>query len=123
MKKHSLLMIICMLILVIVTGCSKQVFEGTLTSNDSQFVMEYSILNCTKTHEIKLEKGASINVIIKSESGRVDILVEEVNGEEIYKGDNASSNEFSLNVNKTGTYMFNVTGNNAKGSVSFKIAD
>lgn len=123
MKKLSILMILSMLILVIATGCSKQVFDGNRTSNDAQFVMEYSILNCTKTHEIKLEKGAIINVIIESNSGRVDILVEEVNGEEIYKGANATSNEFSLNVDKTGTYMFTVTGNNAKGSVSFKIAD
>jgi hypothetical protein len=123
MKKLSIFLILSMLILVIATGCSEQVFDGSRTSNDAQFVMDYSILNCAKTHEIKLKKGAIINVIIESESGRVDILVEEVNGEEIYKGDNATSNEFSLNIVKTGTYMFTVTGNDAKGSVSFKIAD
>ncbi|MGH4119512.1 hypothetical protein [Clostridium sp.] len=123
MKRHSLLMILSILIIVIAMGCSKQEFDGDDTSNDTQFAMEYSVLNCTKTHEIKLEKGAIINAIIISKSGDVDVLVEEINGEEIYKGDNASSSEFSLNVDKTGTYMFTVTGNNAKGSVSFKIAD
>ncbi len=46
----------------------------------------------------------------------------EVDGEEIYRGDDASSGSFSLEIPKTGTYKFSVTGTNAKGSVSFKIA-
>jgi hypothetical protein len=124
MKKLFLSMILSVLLmLVIFTACSKQVFDGSCTGNDEQFVVDYSVLNCTKTHEIKLEKGATINVIVESKSGRVDILVVDENGEEIYKGDNASSGKFLIDILKTGLYKFSVTGSNAKGSVNFRVAN
>lgn len=121
MKKFSLIIILSMIILVIVTGCSKQVFNGNRTSNDTQFIMDYSILNRTEKHEMKLEAGVFVDVIIENKSGRVDILVADANGKEIYKGDNASSGKFSFKIPKTDTYKFSVTGSKAKGSVSFKV--
>lgn len=119
--KRFFLIILSMIILSIVTGCSKQVFSGNRTSNDTQFIMDYSILNRAETHEMKLEEGVFVDVIIENKSGSVDILVADANGKEIYKGDNASSGKFSLNIPKTGTYKFSVTGSKAKGSVSFKV--
>ncbi|MBU5334621.1 hypothetical protein [Anaerocolumna aminovalerica] len=120
MKKFSLLIMI-VLILVLATSCKKQVFDGNRTGNNEQFIMDYSVLNKTDTQEMDLEEGTIIDVIIEDESGRVDILVAEVDGDEIYRGDDASSISFSLEVPKTGTYKFSVTGTNAKGSVSFKV--
>jgi hypothetical protein len=122
MKKLSLFMILSVLILILATACNKQVFNGSRTSNDAQFILQYSILNSTKTHEIKLEKGSIINVIIESKSGSVDVFVEDAEGEKIYKGDDTASGKFSLEIPKTSTYKFSVTGKNAKGSVSFKTA-
>lgn len=123
MKKLSLLMILSVLILLIATGCRKQVFVGSSTGNDVQYIIDFSVLNSTKTHEIKLEKGTTINVIIEKKSGKLDILVSDSNGEKIYKSDNANSAKFSLVMPKTDLYKFSVTGSNAKGSVSFKVAD
>ena len=122
MKKLSLLMILCMLILFGVIGCRTQVFVGNSTGNDTQFLMDYSILNCTRTHDIKLEKGSTINVIIENKSGNLDIFVSDTNGEKIYKGDDVTSWKFSFEIPKTDTYKISVTGSNAKGSVSFKVA-
>ena len=116
-------MILSVLILVITTGCRKQVFSGSSTGNNGQFLLEYTILNSTKSHELKLEEGTSINVTIENKSGRIDILVADTNGEEIYKGNNPSSGKFSLKIPKTGTYKFSVTGSNAKGRISFKTAN
>ncbi len=115
-------MILSILILVVITGCDQQVFDGNRTSNDVQFIMNYSIMNCTKIHEMNLEEGTIINVIVESKSGRLDILVTGSNGEKIYKADDAASGKFSLNISKTDTYKFIVTGKNAKGSISFKAA-
>ncbi|MFT5873807.1 MAG: DNA/RNA endonuclease YhcR with UshA esterase domain [Clostridium sp.] len=124
MKKLSLLMILSMLIfLIATTGCKKQVFSGSCAGNEKQFLMDYSILNCTKTHDMKLEKGTIINVVIENNSGNLDIFVSDSNGEKIYKGDNATSGNFSLEVPNTDTYKFSVKGSNAKGSISFKVAD
>ncbi len=120
--KKFLLIFMNVLILVIATSCNKQVFNGNRTGNDEQFIMDYSVLNKTDSQEMELKEGTIIDVIIENESGRVDILVAEVDGEKIYRGDDASSSSFSLEIPKTGTYKFSVTGTNAKGNVSFKVA-
>jgi hypothetical protein len=123
MKRSYLLIIASLVVLIIAAGCTKQVFSGSFTGNDKQFIMDYSVLNCTKTHEIKLQEGTAINAIIENKSGRLSILVADANGEEIYRGDNAASGKFSLTIPKTETYKFSVTGSKAKGSVSFKVAE
>lgn len=122
MKKSSLLIIIFIFIMAITAGCDKQpTFDGSRTSNDVQFIMEYSVLNDTKTHEMELKQGSIIDVIIENKSGRLDIIVKSADGQEIYRGNNASSDKFSINIQKTGKYKFLVTGAKAKGSISFKV--
>ncbi len=120
---------ICLIIILIISifafGCnsSKQVFDGSRTSNDNQFIFEYDILNDTKTHNMLLEEGAIVAVAIDNVSGRLDIIVAGSDGVEIYRGNNASSGEFKLIIPKTNTYNFSVTGKDAKGSVSFTVTD
>lgn len=122
--KKPLIVTLLIFFILIITGCGNEpVFNGSRTSNDVQFIMDYSILNDTMTHEMKLKEGTNVNVIIENESGRLDILVKNVDGQEIYRGDNASSGEFSLKIPKTGSYQFSVTGSKAKGGVSFKVAE
>jgi hypothetical protein len=122
MKKLSLLILISVLTLLIASGCSKQVFNGNRTSNDSQFVMDYTVLSRTETHNMKLEKDTVVNVVIENKSGRLDIVVADAGGREIYKSNNAISGNFSIQIPRSDTYKFSVTGNKAKGSVSFKVA-
>lgn len=123
MKRFYQIIILGILIIVAASGCGRQVFNGSRTGNDKQFIMDYSVLNRTETHEMNLEQGSIVDVVIENNSGRVDILVTDADGQEIYRGDDASSSKFSLNIPKTGTYKFSVTGSKAKGSVSFKAAE
>jgi hypothetical protein len=51
----------------------------------------------------------------------LDILISDSNREKVHKGDNVTSG-FSIEIPGTDTYTFSVTGENAKGSVSFKAA-
>ena len=120
-KKFSKIMLLSISILIILIGCGKQTFDGSSTGNDEQFILDYSMMNCTKTNDMKLEKGANINVVIENKSGRLDILITDSDGEKVYKGDDVTSNEFSVGVPKTDTYKVSVTGKNAKGNVSFKV--
>lgn len=120
MKKSFLKAIMLILTIIMAAGCAKPAFNGNRTSNDKQFIMDYTILNTTKTHEMKLQEGTVIDVVLEDNSGRLDVLVIDSSGKELYKGDNASSGKFSLKVPKTDTYTFSVKGTNAKGTVSFK---
>jgi hypothetical protein len=120
-KKFTIVMIISMSSLLILMGCGKQIFDGSSTGNDEQFIIDYSIMNCTKANDMKLEEGVKIDVVIENKSGHLDILIANSNGEKIYKGDDVTSGKFSIEMPETDTYKFSVTGKNAKGNVSFKV--
>lgn len=120
LKKISIAVILSALALMIFAGCEKRTFNGSSTGNDEEFIIDYSIMNCTKTNEMKLKEGTKVNVVIENKSGKLDILITNSNGEKIYKGDNVSSSKFSIEILKEDTYKVSVTGENAKGNVSFK---
>jgi hypothetical protein len=122
MKKISLI-ILSILVFSIFIGCSRPSFNGSRTSNNKQFLMEYSVLNTTETSEMELKEGTIIDAEVESKGGRVNILVESINGGKIYTGENVGTGKFSLKIKKSDTYKFTVTGDNAKGSISFKVAD
>ncbi len=119
MRNKAVLIILCLFLFANITGCSEQKFDGSRISNDSQFILEYSVLNEMKTHEIALEKGDILDVSIESLSGSVDIIVVDTKGNEIYRGNDPESCNFKLTVQEKDTYTFKVTGTKAKGSVSF----
>ncbi len=118
MRKIYAIVLSCILAAV-VSGCANPVFEGTRTADDRQFVLEYTMFTGEQTHELQLQEGASVDVTIQADSGRVDIVVTGPDGKEIYKGDYASSGDFSLGIQQTGTYRISVTGKRAAGGVSF----
>ncbi|AEY66089.1 hypothetical protein [Clostridium sp. BNL1100] len=121
MKKISFLFAISAFTLLITVACGKVVFDGSCTGNNKQFIVDYNVLNCTKTHQMELERGTTIKVVVESKSGRVGILVEDSKGDGIYNNINAISEKFSLEIPRTDTYNFSVSGTDAKGSVSFKM--
>jgi len=114
--------ILIFLLVFFISGCADKnaIFNGSKTSNDNQFVMEYEILNTTYTEELELKKDEIIKVEIVNDSGVLNVSVIGKSGEKVYKGDNISSGSFSLTIPKDDTYEFSVEGKKAKGSVSFK---
>lgn len=120
-KKIYLLAAIGVIMFSIAVGCSEVVFNGSRTSNDEQFVMEYTVLNKTETHKMQLEKDTEVEVVIENKSGQLDVLVEDSIGNKIYQGDDASSGEFTLTITKSDEYTFFIKGKDAQGSVSFKV--
>lgn len=118
--KRLCVLIIFVFLIMFFCGCANQVFNGSSTANDEQFILSYSVLNCEKTHQMTLDEGSVINVSIKNGKGRIDVLVSGSNGQVLYKGDDAYNNEFKLTVRQSDTYNFSVTGKNAKnGNISF----
>jgi hypothetical protein len=123
MRKFINLTIMGLLIILTVNGCTVQVFNGSRTGDNNQFIMNYTVLSRSETHEMKLEEGSTIDVDIENKSGRLDILVEDINGEVIYKGNNVSTGEFSIVIPKTNNYIITVSGKKAIGSVAFKVVE
>ena len=112
----SILLAICLLL----SGCGrKRAFDGSRTSDETGFRMEYRSLNKEESAEMKLTEGDRIQVHISHTSGNVDVIIGE-NGEElIYKGTEQENADFILTIPKTGCYHISVIGHRAKGEISF----
>ena len=113
---NAILLAICLLL----SGCGgKTTFDGSKTSDETGFRMEYSILDKEESAELELTEGDQIQVHISHTAGNVDVIVG-WNGEDpIYKGTGQKNADFILTVPKTGCYHISVTGHRAKGEISF----
>ena len=112
----TILLAACLLL----SGCGeKGAFDGSKTSDETLFRMEYSILDKEESAELKLAEGDQIQVHISHTTGNVDVIVGQNGEEPIYKGTEQENADFILTVPKTGCYHVSVTGHRAKGEVSF----
>ena len=120
MKKF--LLIVCTLVLMVsLTACGSK-FDGSRTGNDSEFVMEYRVLNKTDTQDLIAESGDTISGKIIVNKGSLSIKIQKDDEEPIYKNNGISvSTAFDVEINESGTYTVSVTGEKAKGSVSFTV--
>ena len=84
--------------------------------------MEYRVLNTTDTQDLIAESGDIISGNIIVNKGSLSIKIQKDDEEPIYENNGISvSNEFDVEINESGTYTVSVTGEKAKGSVSFTV--
>ena len=114
----AILLAICLLL----SGCGgKSAFDGSRTSEETGFRMEYSILDKEESAEMKLTEGDQIQVHISHTAGNVDVIVGQNGEEPIYKGTEQENADFILTIPKTGCYHISVTGHRAEGAISFTV--
>ena len=118
MKKIGLACIVCFS-LTLLSACNHAAFNGSSTGNDTQFIMEYSILNTSDYREMALKAGDIIDTTIVSDDGSVDIQIENSAGASVYSETDVPTSAFEIVISQDDTYTFTVTGHRAKGSVSF----
>ena len=119
-RKTILLSAILLATCFLLTGCGRNnAFDGTRTSSETQFRMEYSILDKEESAELKLTEGDQIQVHMSHTTGNVDVTVGRDGEEPIYKGTGQENADFILTVPETGGYLISVTGHRAKGEVTF----
>lgn len=118
MKK--IILIVCTLVFLIsLTACGTK-FDGSRTGNDSEFIMEYNVLNTTDAQDLTIEAGDTISAKVVVDKGSLSIKIQKDEEEPIYESNGIStSNEFDVEIDESGTYTVEVTGKKAKGSVSF----
>ena len=91
MKRTWIVQILCVLVLLLTTGCAKPQFDGSETADETQFTLEFTQFDGTRTHSMRLQPGDIVDVVIEKESGRIDLLVSASGGEVLYRADDADS--------------------------------
>ncbi|MFA5528391.1 MAG: hypothetical protein WC996_07210 [Peptostreptococcales bacterium] len=121
-KFRSILSIIISSALIIcITGCNNnQIFSGSKTCNDNQFLVDFDVLNSTVSSKMFLLQGEKIETTIDIKKGDLDIIVENENGKIAYQGNDVESCKFIIEIKEAGTHTFCITGaKKPKGSVYF----
>ena len=110
----------CALLCLALAGCKGATFNGNRLVNEDRYVLEYTQFNTTDSQNLELESGDVIHTQIVCDEGSVSIEVKCGESKPVYKGDGVSeSYEFDIMIEESGTYTITVTGEKAKGSVSF----
>ena len=120
MKKY--LSILCSLILILLlTACGTD-FDGSRTGNNTEFVMDYKVFNKTDSQDLIVEEGDTIHAEIIVEGGSLSFKIQKDDEVPVYEGVDVSfSDEFDVDIEESGTYTVTVTGEKAKGSISFTV--
>ena len=119
MKKF--LWIVCTSALMVsLTACGTK-FDGSRTGNNSEFIMEYSVLNTTDRQDLIAESGDTISGKMIVNRGSLSIKIKKDGEEPVYESRISASDEFAVEIDESGTYTVEVTGKGAKGSVSFTV--
>lgn len=118
MRKIPFIYIVCVS-LTLLSACGRATFNGSSTGNDTQFIMEYRVLNTSDHREMPLNAGDVIDTAVVSDRGSVDIRVENSAGEAIYAETDVPTSAFEIVISQDDTYTFTATGHGARGSVSF----
>ena len=112
----AILLAVCLLF----AGCvGKSTFDGSRISDETEFRMEYNILDKEESAELKLTEGDQLQVSISHTTGNVDVIVGRNGEEPIYKGTGQENADFVLTIPQTGAYQISVRGHRAKGKISF----
>ena len=118
MKKRSCILYFFILVLSL-TACGAD-FDGSRTGNNNEFMMDYKVFNKTDAQDLIVEKGDTIHAEIIVEDGSLSFRIQREDEVPVYEGEDVSfSDEFDIDIEESGTYTVSVTGEKAKGSVSF----
>lgn len=120
MKKGFSVVVIAMCAFWLMS-CSST-FDGSRTGNDSEFIMDYKVLNTTDTQDLTVEAGDTIHAKIVIEGGQLSFKIQKDDDVPICESVNVSlSDEFDVKIEESGIYTVTVTGAKAKGSISFTV--
>ena len=96
-------------------------FNGSSLLNPDEIALDYSILNGSFTHTMRLQSGDVLDVALQVDEGILGIAIEGGNGTPLYQNDDLDTSQFHLEISQTDSYQVTITGSNTKGSIHLKV--
>ena len=96
-------------------------FNGSSLLNPDEIALDYSILNGSFTHTMRLQSGDVLDVALQVDEWTLGIAIEGSDGTPLYQNDNLDTSQFHLEISQTDSYQVTITGSNTKGSIHLKV--
>lgn len=96
-------------------------FNGNSLLNPDEMALDYTILNGSFTHTMRLQSGDVLDVALQVDEGTLGIAIEGSDGTPLYQNDNLDTSQFHLEISQTDSYHVTITGSNTKGSIHLKV--
>lgn len=96
-------------------------FNGSSLLNPDEIALDYSILNGSFTHTMRLQSGDVLDVALQVDEGTLGIAIEGSDGTPLYQNDNLDTSQFHLEISQTDSYHVTITGSHTKGSIHLKV--
>lgn len=96
-------------------------FNGSSLLNPDEIALDYSILNGSFTHTMRLQSGDVLDVALQVDEGTLGIAIEGSDGTPLYQNDDLDTSQFHLEISQTDSYQVTITGSNTKGSIHLKV--
>lgn len=100
-------------------GCTCERFDGNVTADENGVLLEYAVLDCSKSFTLTLNAGDALRVTSEQSRGSANITIGIPNKEPVYEGHEIKDFEFVLNITESGEYVITVTAHRASGKISF----
>lgn len=96
-------------------------FNGNSLLNPDEIALDYTILNGSFTHTMRLQSGDVLDVALQVDEGNLGIAIEGSDGTPLYQNDNLDTSQFHLEISQTDSYQVTITGSHTKGSIHLKV--
>lgn len=96
-------------------------FNGSSLLNPDEMALDYTILNGSFTHTMRLQSGDVLDVALQVDEGTLGIAIEGSDGTPLYQNDDLDTSQFHLEISQTDSYQVTITGSNTKGSIHLKV--
>lgn len=96
-------------------------FNGSSLLNPDEMALDYTILNGSFTHTMRLQSGDVLDVALQVDEETLGIAIEGSDGTPLYQNDNLDTSQFHLEISQTDSYHVTITGSNTKGSIHLKV--
>lgn len=96
-------------------------FNGSSLLNPDEIALDYSILNGSFTHTMRLQSGDVLDVALQVDEGTLGIAIEGGDGTPLYQNDDLDASQFHLEISQTDSYHVTITGSHTKGSIHLKV--
>ena len=96
-------------------------FNGNSLLNPDEMALDYTILNGSFTHTMRLQSGDVLDVALQVDEGTLGIAIEGSDGTPLYQTNDRDTTQFPLAISQPDSYYATLTGSNTKETITRKV--